>query len=236
MRLLRFALASSLTIVAFACAAQPDADVTAKLTRGVWAYVDAQGRVVVSGSFLGVPPDDTLTAAARQRRRDFDFRSDDPVLGCGPPGMPRALTAGSPMTFEWNGDDLLVRFESMDVRRVVHMSDATMAAAAPRSPNGYSTGHWEGDALVIETARLDDRVMDLQGTPKSEAMTLEERYRIDDSGDETYLRVDLLITDPETFVAPYPWHFDFVLEPDWELLEYACEERPIALTPGLVPE
>jgi len=215
---------------------QTSSEVTATLAAGVWAYVDADGEVVVSGSFLGVPPDSTLAPAALATRQAFDFRTEDPVLGCGEPGMPRALTAGSPMTFAWSGDELTIGYESMDVVRTVHMNAAPPPAGTPRTPNGYSVGHWDGEQLVIETTHLDTRIVDILGTPKGERMSLEERYAIDVRDAETYLRLDLTMTDPDTFVSPYEWRFDFVLRPDWELLEYACEERPVELTPGVVPD
>ena len=39
-------------------------------------------------------------------------------------------------------------------------------------------------------------IVDLLGTPKSPAMTLEERYRVEDQQDGTFLHVDLTMTDP----------------------------------------
>jgi len=217
-------------------AASPQ-EVAAKLAvPGVWAYVDATGEVRPSGSFTGVPPDEALTREGLERRQSFDFRTDDPVLGCGPPGMPRALTAASPMTFSWDDDVLIIRYESMDVIRRVPMGEDGPPPSAPRTPNGYSQARWDGDTLVIETTRLDGRVQDLLGTPKSDAMRLEERYEIEEAGGEIYLRADLIMTDDRYLAEPYLWHFDFVSRPDWELMEYACEERPAELTPGVVPD
>jgi hypothetical protein len=214
--------------------AQARAGTAAKLAAGVWGYVGKDGKLVVSGSFLGAPPDAALLPDALAARKAFDFRRDDPIIGCGAPGMPRALTAASPMTFTWIGDDLEIRYESMDVRRTVSMNGARPEGGAARTPNGHSTGRWDGDTLVVTTSLLDDRVVDMLGTPKSDAMTLEERYRVEEAGGATYLRLDLTINDPNTFREPYPWHFDFVLRRDWELMDYECEERPAELTPGLV--
>jgi hypothetical protein len=230
----RLELVVSITALSLACcAAQAQSPAAAKLAEGVWGYVDKDGKVVVSGSFLGVPPDSTLRPEAVAARNAFDFRVDDPVIGCGPPGMPRALTAASPMRFTWAGDDLRIQYESMDVERIVRMNATLPEARGERTPNGVSVGRWEADTLVIETALLDGRVVDMLGTPKGDAMRLEERYRIERDGDATYLRLDLTMDDPKTFVAPYVWHFDFVLRPDWELMEYDCVERPGELTPGL---
>lgn len=228
--------ACSAVALAQTALAQAPADVAAKLAAGVWAYVNADGEVLVSGSFTGVPPDSVLRPEALAARQRFDFRTDDPVLGCGAPGMPRALTAGSPMTFAWTDSGLTIHYESMDVERAVLIADAPPDETGPRTPNGYALGRWNGGTLVITTSRLDRRVVDLLGTPKSAAMTLEERYTVEESGGETYLRVDLTMNDPEVFIAPYAWHFDFVLRPDWYLMEYACAERPIELTPGVVPD
>jgi hypothetical protein len=204
---------------------------------GAWAYVDASGEVRPSGSFTGVPPVSALTAAGREMRERFDFRTDDPVLGCGQPGMPRALTAASPMTFTWDRDHLVIRYESMDVTRNVVMTADAVPPGTPRSANGYARAHWEpDDTLVIATSHLDGRIQDLLGTPKSQAMTLEERYQIEDVAGETRMHLDLTMTDPTYMVQPYVWSFEFVLKPDWGLLEYGCEERPVDLTPGVVPD
>lgn len=220
-----------------AAGASPEQVAAGLAAPGAWAYVDESGDVRPAGSFTGVPPETALTAAGLEQRQSFDFRTDDPVLGCGAPGMPRALTAASPMTFSWDGDRLVIRYESMDVTRDVLMTTDAVPPETPRTPNGYARGWWEGDdTLVIATSHLDGRVQDLLGTPKSEAMTLEERYRIENVAGETHLHVDLLMTDPMVFVEPYRWRFEFVLQPDWALLEYGCEERPAELTPGLVPE
>jgi hypothetical protein len=232
-----FVLLPALAALSGPANASPE-DVLAKLTApGAWAYVDASGEIRPSGSFTGVPPESTLTEAGLAMRENFDFRTDDPVLGCGEPGMPRALTAGSPMTFSVEQDRLVIRYESMDVTRAVMLNADAAPGGTPRSPNGYARAAWApDDTLLIETSLLDGRVQDLLGTPKSEAMTLREVYRIEDIDGETRMHLDLIMTDPVYFVEPYTWEFEFVLKPEWALLEYGCVERPAELTPGVVPD
>jgi hypothetical protein len=219
-----------------AAVADPES-AAAKLTAsGAWAYVDGEGKVRASGSFIGVPPDSVLTPRALRERNAFDFKTDDPVLGCGEPGMPRALTAASPMTFSFEGAMLIIKYESMDVARVVRMDRHIVPGGAPRTPNGYAVGYWVGDSLIVETSHVDGRIQDLQGTPKSEQARFLERYTVEDADGETRLKLELTMIDDEIFAKPYTWHLDFVHKPDWSLLEYACEERPVELTPGVVPE
>jgi hypothetical protein len=114
--------------------------------------------------------------------------------------------------------------------------DGRATPSGVRTPNGRAEGRWEGDVLVVTTTELDGRVVDLLGTPKSDAMSLEERYSVEEADGETLLRLDLTMTDPQTFVAPYAWHLDFVLRPDWEIMDYECVERPVELTPGVVKD
>jgi len=117
------------------------------------------------------------------------------------------------------------------------MSTDAAPPGTPRTPNGYARAHWEpDDTLVIETSHLDGRVQDLLGTPKSEAMTLQERYVLEDVDGEMRLHADLIMSDPVYLAEPYTWRFEFVHEPDWALLEYGCTERPPELTPGVVPD
>ena len=210
---------------------------------GAWAYVNNAGEVIPSGSFTGIPPVSVLTEAALKAREDFVFTADDPVLGCGSPGMPRALTAGSPMDFSWNNSyssmrfDLLInRYESMDITRMIFMDRDTVPAGTARTPDGFARGRWEGNTLVIETSHMDTRIQDLLGTPKSEQQTLEERYDVEIVNGETFLHLDLIMTDPVYYREPYVWEFTFKLMPDWEIALYGCVERPDDLMPGSVPE
>jgi hypothetical protein len=47
---------------------------------------------------------------------------------------------------------------------------------------GYSTGHWEGDTLVVDTVALRDNTFIEGFTPHSDAMTVHERIRLKEPG------------------------------------------------------
>ena len=68
--------------------------------------------------------------------------------------------------------------------------------------NGYSTGHWEGDTLVVMSNGLDDRQwLDQYGFPVSEKAVLEERW---DRPSPNRLRVKMTLTDPVLYTKPWP--------------------------------
>ena len=78
---------------------------------------------------------------------------------------------------------------------------------------GYSTGKWEGDTLVVDTAGFNDKGwMDNNGHPRSEAMHVQERFHRRDFG---HLDVQATIDDPKVLTrAPVTIKFTELLIPN----------------------
>ena len=97
----------------------------------------------------------------------------------------------------------------------------------PANPNpswlGYSTGHWESDTLVVQTAGFNDKApIDIMGHPRSESMTITERYRRRDVG---HLDVEITFDDPVVYTKPFTVQVAHLLQPDTDILEYFCNEN-----------
>ena len=92
---------------------------------------------------------------------------------------------------------------------------------------GYSIGHWEGDALVVETTGFRDMGwIDEEGTPNSSALRLTERFRRLNYGT---LEIEITVNDPKTFTRPWSFKLDQRLMPDTELIEFVCAENNTSL-------
>ena len=65
---------------------------------------------------------------------------------------------------------------------------------------GYSTGHWEGDTLVVETVALNDKSYIEGFTPHSDQMTVKERIRFIAPG---VLEDRITVTDPVALDEPW---------------------------------
>lgn len=64
---------------------------------------------------------------------------------------------------------------------------------------GFSTGHWEGDSLVVRTTHMKPGWLRRNGTPTSELATMLEYFtRFDD-----YLLVTTIVDDPVYFAEPF---------------------------------
>ena len=97
----------------------------------------------------------------------------------------------------------------------------------PADPNpawdGYSTGKWEGDTLVVETTGFrDGQWLDAGGDPMTDAAKVTNRFRRPDFG---HLEIEITIDDPKAYTKPWSTKVSEVLAPDTDLLEFVCKEN-----------
>jgi hypothetical protein len=89
--------------------------------------------------------------------------------------------------------------------------------------NGYSSGKWEGDTLVVRTAGFrDDLWLDSQGSPLTSAATVTERFRRPNFGK---LEIEITVDDPKAYTAPWTIKLNQPIVLDTELLDYICAEN-----------
>jgi hypothetical protein len=99
----------------------------------------------------------------------------------------------------------------------------------PNMYTGVSIGHWDGDALVVDTVGFNDKTwLDPSGKPHSDAMKLTERYTRPDLG---HLNVQVTVDDEKALTKPFTFNRVFTLAPGWDLQEYVCQ----AILDGVEP-
>lgn len=88
---------------------------------------------------------------------------------------------------------------------------------------GYSVGHWEGDALVVESNGYNDRSwLDFGGHPHTEALRITERYTRRNVG---FIDAQVTMTDPTVYAKPITVKIPVALQADTEMLEAVCENH-----------
>jgi len=198
---------------------------------GVWSRVDPPGSN--SDSFTLDEPPMTEWAAKRyaviregvegvqQGREDMD-QMRWPY--CMPPGTPRAYLRPGPLEIVQNARGVYIIHESNKLARQIYLDGRPHPDGAPPTSMGHSTGHWEGDTLVVETVGIDRLTwIDGLGHPHTDALRIEERFR---RVSETQLEIDFLFDDPGAFTRSWGGKKVFDLQPDWELMEYSvCQDR-----------
>jgi len=88
---------------------------------------------------------------------------------------------------------------------------------------GYSTGHWEGDELVVTTTHMrDDGWLDVNGSPFTSNGTITERFRRPNFGT---LQIDVTIDDPKAYTKPFTVRVNQRIMVDTDLFEFVCAEN-----------
>jgi len=151
---------------------------------GVWAMK----RFAVS-RYTGV-----LTDEGERRRAAFDPIKDDPAIYCDPASPIRFwVTVNEPFEIRREGSSVVVDHQFMDTRRVIHLDQTAAPAGTQPSTMGYSTGHFDGETLVVTTASFV-------------AATLEPRYGVMHTSDLKL--VERLAVNPETRELEITWTID----------------------------
>ena len=108
----------------------------------------------------------------------------DLTAKCLPPGMPGMMSMAYGMEVMQNKDKITFFSELNDALRRVYLDGRKPSQKVLDDPTyaGYSTGHWEGDTLVVDTVALRDNTFIEGFTPHSDAMTVHERIRLKEPG------------------------------------------------------
>jgi hypothetical protein len=172
-------------------------------------------------------------AAARTlKRRETQ---DSPTSHCLPLGVPSIELIGFPFKIFQTPDAIAIYYEENGVFRQIHTDGRKLPVNPFPSWMGYSTGRWEGDTLVVDTAGFNDKGwMDGIGHPRSEALRVQERFHRRDFG---HLDVQATIQDPIVLTKPVTIKFTELLIPNSDILESFCVEgeRDRAHMPAGIP-
>jgi hypothetical protein len=150
--------------------------------------------------------------------------TNDPVFrNCSPPGFPRIFLHPFPMQIVQAPGEVIMLFEWDSVRHQIFTDGRPHDAALGPSWMGDSIGHWEGDALVVDTVNFNDKTwLDRMGHPHSDALHVVERIR---RMNHNHLVDDMTIEDSKAYTKPWSAQLDFLLRPTWTLGEQFCEDQ-----------
>ncbi len=147
------------------------------------------------------PYEHLFTPEGARVHADYDEVVDSPVLRCSP-SSPLKLwdQPGHPVEIRNEGANLVLRAEFMDAVRVVDMGRTGHPAEVEPSTLGHSIGRWEGEVLVIETARFAEGVLlpNGSGILNSPELVFTERLSVNEEGD---LLVDWTAVDGAYFTG-----------------------------------
>jgi len=168
----------------------------------------------------GLPYQPWLRALVKQRTDNL--AKDDPHIRCLPDNFLRAY--GLPHLLKFvQAPNLLVVLDEMNAgyRQVF-----TDARPLPKDPNpawqGYSSGKWSGDTLIIDTIGLrDDTWIDWNGSVLTESAKVQEQIQRPDFG---HLDIQVTVDDPKAYTKPWTVALKERIVVDTDLIDEICLE------------
>ncbi len=172
---------------------------------GVWAM-----KTFAVSYYTGV-----LTEEGERLRAAFDPIKDDPAIYCDPASPVRFwVNVNEPFEIRRDGNTVVVDHQFMDSRRVIHLGETAPPPGTPRSTMGYSTGRFDGDALVIETTSFAAAALEpRRAVVHTENLVLTERLEVNAATHE--LEITWTIRDPVVFKEPHTQKEFFVRTERW---------------------
>lgn len=147
---------------------------------------------------------------------------DDPGAFCQAPGMPSLALGGAdyPVEIIVTPDQITLLMELHQQNRRIFMNADHPETMFPQR-NGYSTGYWDGDTLVVDTRAI--RAITFGSVPHSDRVRVVERWNVIDGGRSVVN--ELTITDPVMYSEPLVLRQVYTrAPPETRMLEYECTE------------
>jgi hypothetical protein len=201
---------------------------------GVW---EVQNKPNGPSSFVDIAPDENGKPYHRlpyrpgmaelAQAREAPPKTNEPITRCLPTGILvqhtlRAADAGVQKIIQ-TPRLLLILFEYNTMYRQIFTDGRPLPTDPQPAWNGYSTGKWEGDTLVVESSGFKDgQWLDAVGDPFTDAAKITERFRRPDFG---HLQIEITVDDPKAYTKPFTVTVNQILEADSDLIEMICAEN-----------
>jgi hypothetical protein len=179
------------------------------------------GKGVVEGNDIPYKPD-----ALEQKKKNYEKRdTEDPAFAkCYLPGVPRATYMPYPFEIIQNPQMVGIRYQFARAVRTIDLAGKSRAwlEGWPDFWMGDSRGRWEGDTLVVDVRKLDERSwFDHAGNFHTENLHVTERYS---PIDRDHIQYQATMEDPAVFTRPWKISFPLyrIIEKNAEVLEWDC--------------
>jgi hypothetical protein len=170
----------------------------------------------------GLPDGLPYSEWAREQLKTRQHK-DDPYVRCLTPGGPRMHVLPMMQQIVQTPALMLMLNEYNTSYRQVHMDGRPLPVDPNPTWNGYSTGRWDGDTLVVVSRGFrDDQWLDTAGSPLTNAATVTERFRRSNFGT---LEVAVTVEDVKAYTRPWTITIQKEVVVDSDMLDYVCLEN-----------
>jgi hypothetical protein len=197
---------------------------------GVWT-LHRDGSQSAGSAFRGAPPTLPFTAEGKRRLAEYQKllgpENANAAAYCVDYGMPMMMElAGTyPLEFIQKPDQLTIIYEvEGELRRIYLGGREVPRDRRLATRQGYSTGHWDKDVLVVETTDLQDGEDQLH--PHSEQARITERFALARGPKgQKVIEYDMVLTDPVYYTEPVRANRKWEQVPNGFIITYRCPDE-----------
>jgi hypothetical protein len=217
---------AALLVLGSATAAEPQT--AARDFSGVW-LPDGKHSERLPRQWPLTPAAQAAADAYQALHGPIDPTVDDANASCIPEPFPYAmrLIAQYPFEIVMTARQVTLLFEIYGGVRRIHLDGRRPPPELLPTTMGFSTGHWDGDTLVVETSHVKtEGAGPFTGSPpRSSARRFIERISLGkDTNGKKQLRDEITIHDPTVLSKPVQLTMLYKWSPDIEVGEYLCQQ------------
>ncbi len=160
-------------------------------------------------------------AVQLMKTRNAEDRIHDPTTHGLPIGLVRMQTFPTPRKIIQVPGLLVILSEYNASYRQIFTDGRPLLTDPNPGWNGYSTGKWEGDVLVVQTTGFRDGIwLDNAGSPLTEAGKITERFHRLNFGQ---LEVTITVDDPKAYTKPWTVTLNQTIRLNTDLLDSSLD-------------
>jgi hypothetical protein len=175
------------------------------------------------GEYAALPTQPALQPWAAEKAKTLTNK-DDPTVHCFLPGVPRIISMPMPFEIVQTPKQVVILYEAFRAFRIIPTDGRKQPGETLPSYMGDSTGHWEGDTLVVDVKNFNGQIWgpgNMRVT--SDAMHVVERYT--PAGDT--IAYEARVEDPKVLTGPFVYRTTIRRPPETRVAEYECLENNI---------
>ena len=162
-------------------------------------------------------------AVSKQQENAANWLALDPEAKCYLPGVPRATYLPYPFQIVQTSKNILFAYQFDSASRMVPITDKKLTNPVD-TWMGVSTGHWDGDVLVVDVSSFNDKTwFDRSGDYHSDELHVVERYA---PISRDIIMYEATIEDKKVFSRPWKISMPIYrhVEKNAQMLEFKCVE------------
>jgi len=156
-----------------------DPELMSKVAPGTVLLTDTGPAEFPRGEYGGLK----LKPAALEKARKWDPKEQLSIHNvCRAPSIIYAMQGPFPIEIFQGERFIIMKLEYYDMVRIIFMDGRKADANYPHSMEGFSTGHWEGSTLVVNTDHLEAATITNNGLDHTQDARVIERFKLSADG------------------------------------------------------